>query len=74
MDNAASLDIRVKEFATVGHDASVFARAGIPSAMVLVRNDKGSHNPDEQMELSDFADGTAVLAQAMATLSKADSN
>ena len=34
--------------------------------MVLVRNAHGSHNPDEQMELADFAEGTKVLAAAIA--------
>jgi N-carbamoyl-L-amino-acid hydrolase len=67
-DTARSLEISSRGFATVGHDASVFARAGIPSAMVLVRNAHGSHNPDEQMELTDFGEGTKVLAAAIASL------
>ena len=37
-----------------GHDAAVFSAAGVPSAMVFVRNSNGSHNPDEAMELADF--------------------
>ncbi|HEY6926816.1 MAG TPA: Zn-dependent hydrolase [Steroidobacteraceae bacterium] len=44
-----------------GHDAAVFAKVGIPSAMILVRNDHGSHNPDEAMALEDFAVGTRAL-------------
>jgi beta-ureidopropionase / N-carbamoyl-L-amino-acid hydrolase len=44
-----------------GHDAAVFTQVGIPSAMILVRNDHGSHNPDESMELEDFAVGTRAL-------------
>jgi len=44
-----------------GHDAAVFAKIGIPSAMILVRNDHGSHNPDEAMALEDFAVGTRAL-------------
>jgi N-carbamoyl-L-amino-acid hydrolase len=44
-----------------GHDAAVFARVGIPSAMILVRNDHGSHNPDEAMTLEDFAVGTRAM-------------
>ena len=63
-----SLELPVREFATVGHDASIFARAGIPAAMVLVRNAHGSHNPDEAMDLDDFGEGTKVLAAAMAEL------
>jgi beta-ureidopropionase / N-carbamoyl-L-amino-acid hydrolase len=44
-----------------GHDAAVFAKAGIPSAMIFVRNDHGSHNPEEAMALEDFAVGTRAL-------------
>ena len=67
-NTCTALGLPVREFATVGHDASIFARAGIPSAMVLVRNAHGSHNPDEEMELADFGEGTKVLAAAIATL------
>ena len=68
VDTAGALDIAHRAFATVGHDASIFARAGIPAAMVLVRNADGSHNPDEKMELADFAAGVQVLAAAMSSL------
>jgi N-carbamoyl-L-amino-acid hydrolase len=44
-----------------GHDAAVFTQVGIPSAMVFVRNDKGSHNPDEAMAMADFAVGVRAL-------------
>jgi N-carbamoyl-L-amino-acid hydrolase len=44
-----------------GHDAAVFTKVGIPSAMVFVRNDKGSHNPDEAMAMADFAVGVRAL-------------
>ena len=44
-----------------GHDAAVFAKVGIPSAMVFVRNESGSHNPDETMSLEDFAVGSRLL-------------
>ena len=44
-----------------GHDAAVFANAGIPSAMIFVRNEHGSHNPDELMKIEDFAAGVAVM-------------
>ena len=67
-DSAAALDIPTRRFATVGHDAAVFQRAGIPAAMVLVRNAHGSHNPDEAMTLNDFGAGAAVLAAAIARL------
>ncbi len=54
------------ELATAGHDAAMFAKAGIPSGMVLVRNANGSHNPDEAMDMEDFEEGCRVLATALA--------
>jgi beta-ureidopropionase / N-carbamoyl-L-amino-acid hydrolase len=44
-----------------GHDAAVFAKMGIPTGMIFVRNDHGSHNPDEAMTLDDFAVATRAL-------------
>lgn len=44
-----------------GHDASLFANAGIPSAMLFVRNQKGSHNPHEAMQMDDFMLGVEVM-------------
>jgi N-carbamoyl-L-amino-acid hydrolase len=44
-----------------GHDAAMFAKVGIPSAMIFVRNEHGSHNPDEAMSMDDFAVGAAAL-------------
>ena len=37
-----------------GHDAAAFAAAGIPAAMLFVRNQNGSHNPHEAMDIADF--------------------
>ena len=48
-----------------GHDAAVFANAGIPSAMIFVRNENGSHNPLESMRMSDFLAGVAVMKRAL---------
>jgi len=48
-----------------GHDTAVFANAGIPATMIFVRNDKGSHNPDEHMDMNDFYAGTEVLTRSM---------
>ncbi len=48
-----------------GHDAAVFVHAGIPTAMLFIRNDRGSHNPDEAMNIADFMAGTAVLVEAL---------
>ena len=49
-----------------GHDAADFGKAGVPSAMIFVRNSNGSHNWQESMTMEDFALGTRVLAQTMA--------
>ena len=48
-----------------GHDAAVFANAGIPSGMVFVRNANGSHNPHEAMDTDDLIKGTDVLYKAV---------
>jgi len=48
-----------------GHDAAVFANAGVPSAMVFVRNENGSHNPHEAMETDDFLAGIALIREAV---------
>ncbi len=45
-----------------GHDAVAFAQAGVPSAMLFVRNQGGSHSPREAMRMQDFAAATRVLS------------
>jgi N-carbamoyl-L-amino-acid hydrolase len=44
-----------------GHDAAVFANAGVPSGMIFVRNRNGSHNPDEDMTIDDLMLGTDLM-------------
>ncbi|MDR3532905.1 MAG: Zn-dependent hydrolase [Rhodopila sp.] len=51
------------------HDAAAFAAAGVPVGMVFVRNENGSHNPNEAMTIDDFLDGTAVLVEWIARTS-----
>jgi len=48
-----------------GHDAAVFAHAGIPTAMLFIRNARGSHNPDEGIDIEDLLLGARVLAEAL---------
>jgi N-carbamoyl-L-amino-acid hydrolase len=55
-----------------GHDAADFHDAGIPAAMIFIRNDHGSHNPAEAMEMKDFALGTQLLAWTLATAEHID--
>ncbi len=45
-----------------GHDCATFAGQGVPSAMVFIRNENGSHNPAEAMDLADFGQACAVLS------------
>jgi N-carbamoyl-L-amino-acid hydrolase len=52
-----------------GHDASLFANAGIPSGMLFIRNQNGSHNPEEEMEMDDFMLGVQVLHETIRELS-----
>jgi N-carbamoyl-L-amino-acid hydrolase len=45
-----------------GHDAAVFAGAGVPTGMVFIRNANGSHNPDEQMDMADFTEAARLVS------------
>jgi len=38
----------------------------VPSSMIFVRKDHGSHNADEAMEIADFALGTRLLTWMLA--------
>lgn len=49
------------------HDAAAFAAAGVPTCMIFVRNENGSHNPDEAMEIDDFLDACTALADWLAS-------
>jgi N-carbamoyl-L-amino-acid hydrolase len=55
-----------------GHDAGILSDAGIPTAMVFVRNPTGvSHSPDEHAETADCLAGVEALADVLAELSGA---
>jgi len=59
---ADALDIRHLDIASgAGHDAAAFAEAKVPSSMLFVRNQHGSHNPKEDMRMEDFAAACAVV-------------
>lgn len=61
-DAANANDIPVMRLPSgAGHDAAVLANAGVPVAMIFVANQKGSHNPHEAMEISDFMQGADLL-------------
>jgi N-carbamoyl-L-amino-acid hydrolase len=64
---ADTLEISTMDLASgAGHDASVFVNQGIPSGMLFIRNQGGSHNPNESMEMGDFARATEILAAFLA--------
>ena len=64
---SATLGVRTMEIASgASHDAAAFAAAGVPSAMLFIRNANGSHNPHEAMALSDFTTAARVLARWLA--------
>ncbi|SPL97624.1 N-formylglutamate deformylase [alternative form] [[Actinomadura] parvosata subsp. kistnae] len=52
-----------------GHDAGILAAAGVPSAMLFVRNPTGvSHAPDEHAERADCEAGVVALADVLEEL------
>ena len=51
-----------------GHDCATFAWQGIASGMLFIRNQNGSHNPDEDMRMADFEAAVRVLADALRRL------
>ncbi|MCZ8542644.1 hydantoinase/carbamoylase family amidase [Mesorhizobium qingshengii] len=63
LDRAAGdLQMRVPHVPSgAGHDAATFATANIPSAMLFVRNENGSHNPHESMDIADLDQAIRLL-------------
>ena len=54
-----------------GHDAGVLSLAGIPTAMLFVRNPTGvSHSPEEDAEESDAAAGVAALTAVVRRMAR----
>jgi N-carbamoyl-L-amino-acid hydrolase len=52
-----------------GHDAGILAGAGIPTAMLFVRNPTGvSHSPDEDASTADCLVGVSALADTLERL------
>ena len=66
LHHACALSLPTETLASgAGHDAVQFAASGIPSAMIFVRNQNGSHNPNEAMEIDDFMKGCDLLYHAL---------
>ncbi len=52
-----------------GHDAGILAAAGVPTAMLFVRNPTGvSHSPEEHAETGDCLAGVEALTDALQVL------
>ena len=67
IDSAKMLGIPAMPLASpASHDTATFTVAGVPSAMLFVRNANGSHNPREAMEIDDFLQAAAVLTYWLA--------
>ncbi|MDX3905981.1 MAG: hydantoinase/carbamoylase family amidase [Pigmentiphaga sp.] len=69
LDTSKELGLPAERVASgAGHDAALFANAGIPSAMIFIRNENGSHNPAESMDIDDFMAGVEVLYESLPKL------
>ena len=54
-----------------GHDAGILSAAGIPTAMLFVRNPTGvSHSPAEHAEIADCLVGVSALADTLERLAR----
>jgi N-carbamoyl-L-amino-acid hydrolase len=54
-----------------GHDAGILSAAGIPTAMLFVRNPTGvSHSPEEHAEIADCLVGVSALADTLERLAQ----
>ncbi|TCZ63214.1 Zn-dependent hydrolase [Roseicella aquatilis] len=66
---AEAAGVPVLEMASgAGHDALTFAGLGVPTAMLFIRNEHGSHNPEEAMAMADFGAALDVLAASIETI------
>lgn len=49
-----------------GHDTATLAGQGVPSTMIFIRNQNGSHNPDEAMRIGDLCAAATLVAHLVA--------
>ncbi len=62
-------------FTAAGHDAGILSNAGVPTAMLFVRNHDGtSHSPQEFVEPTDRHIGAAALADVVSDLSTTEAH
>jgi len=55
-----------------GHDAAIFANEGVPTVMIFIRNEHGSHNPAEAVAFDDFFLGAEVLINGLLTVTESE--
>jgi N-carbamoyl-L-amino-acid hydrolase len=48
-----------------GHDCATFSWQGVSAGMLFIRNQNGSHNPDEAMNMADFRQAVRVLTATL---------
>jgi len=54
-----------------GHDAGILSAAGVPTAMLFVRNPTGvSHSPEEHASMPDCLVGVSALADTLERLAR----
>ena len=46
-----------------GHDCASFASQGVPTGMIFIRNENGSHNSDESTDFDDFVYAAEILTE-----------
>ena len=49
-----------------GHDTATLAGQGVPSTMIFIRNQNGSHNPHEAMRIEDLCAAATLVAHLVA--------
>lgn len=66
---AQRLNIPTLKFPSgAGHDCATFSWQGVSSGMLFIRNQNGSHNPAEAMDMADFDKAVQVLTEALRDL------
>ncbi len=50
-----------------GHDTATLAGQGVPSTMIFIRNQNGSHNPHEAMRIEDLCAAATLVAHLVAS-------
>jgi beta-ureidopropionase / N-carbamoyl-L-amino-acid hydrolase len=65
--HAGRLGIPFRTLASgAGHDTATLAGQGVPSTMIFIRNQNGSHNPDEAMRIEDLCAAATLVAHLAA--------